>query len=262
MAELERPGAVIHYEVWGDAAAAGPWALLVNGHTRPLNDYRLFGRFLVERGYRVAALDNRGAGLTTTSRPFAFADLVSDVRSLMAAVGAETASLAGISMGGFIVQGVALAAPASVSALALISTAASQTLIKRDERPWTTDLGAVAAKLAPYFTAEFARRNEVLVKSMAKQIAKNVEAGAFAQNSELQRDAVQGFDARARLSQIRCPTLVVHGTEDAIIPVAAARELARLIDGAKLVEIQDAGHLLLAEKPKELYGLVATFFGG
>jgi 3-oxoadipate enol-lactonase len=216
----------------------------------------------VERGFRCVELVYRGAGQTSVERGFSFDDMVGDILALMDAVGAEDACFAGISMGGFLCQGVALAAPEVVGRLALISTAASQEMIAGDERPWSTDVAQVHAKMAPYFTADFARRNEMLVKSMVKQIAKSVETGRFAENSELQRKALRGFDARARLGAIRCPTLVVHGTEDAIIPVAAARELAGLISGAKLAELPAAGHLLLAEKPKELYALVGDFFGG
>lgn len=261
MAHLGRPGAVIHYEVWADERSApGPWVVLVNGHTRPLNDFRLFGRHLVERGFRVAALDNRGAGQTEVERPFTYDDMVDDVRALMREVGADKASLAGISMGGFLVQGVALAAPQSVTQIALISTAASQESINKDERPWTTDFDEVSAKMAPYFTADFAQRNAMLVKSMVKQIVKNVENGAFAEHSDMQRKALAGFDARAKLSAVHCPVLVVHGVEDAIIPVAAARSLQKLLPQAALVEIPSAGHLLLAEAPKELYRVVGDFF--
>lgn len=258
--ELARPGATVNYEVWGEAGRRVPWVVLVNGHTRPLNDYRLMGRHLVENGFRVAALDNRGAGLTVTGRPFTFDEMVGDLVALLDEIGAETAHVAGISMGGFLAQALALTDPARVDRLALISTAASHAMIRRDDRPWTADLNAVGAKLSQYFTADFARRNEVLVKSMAKQIAKNVDGAQFAERSELQREAVKGFDARARLAGIECRTLVVHGTDDAIIPVEAARELARLIPGAELTEVEGAGHLLLAEKPRELYDLIVHFF--
>jgi pimeloyl-ACP methyl ester carboxylesterase len=115
--------------------------------------------------------------------------------------------------------------------------------------------------MLPYFTAEFARRNEVLVKSMVKQIAKNVHDGAFAERSDEQKRATAGFDVSRQLGSLRMPTLVIHGAEDRIIPMEAGEELARGIPGARLEVLDDAGHLLLAERPKELYGLVTEFFG-
>jgi pimeloyl-ACP methyl ester carboxylesterase len=260
MPTLQRPGATVNYEVWGEGAAA-PWILLVNGHTRPLNDFRMMAKYLAEQGLRVAALDNRGAGKTETTRDFTLAEMAGDVTALLDELGAARAHLLGISMGGFIAQTVALAAPARVDHLVLVSTAASQRMIRLDERPWTRDLKEVEAKMLPYFTAEFARRNEVLVKSMVKQIAKNVEEGDFAERSQQQRRAAAGFDSRARLRQVAAPALVIHGAEDQIIPIEAGEELANGIRGARLEVLEDAGHLLLAERPKELYALVAGFVG-
>ena len=258
--ELRRDGATINYEAWGDLAGAGRWVMLVNGHTRPLNDFRMLGRNLAERGFRVLALDNRGAGKTDVSRDFTLTDMVDDVVALLDEHAVGEASVAGISMGGFISQTMAVTYPERVARLALISTAASQAKIVLDERPWSTDLADVGVKMAPYFTAEFAKRNDVLVKSMMKQIVKAVEEGKFAERSEMQRRAVKGFDMRNRLDLVRCPTLIVHGVEDAIIPIAAGEELAGLIPTSRLETVKAAGHLLLAEKPRELYQLIGDFF--
>lgn len=265
MPDLSRPGATLHYEVWGadtPTAARLPWVTLVNGHTRPLNDYRLMGRYLVERGFRVVALDNRGAGKTEATRDFKFSDFVDDVVALWDELGIRRTHLAGISMGGFIAQTLAIEHPERVDRLVLISTAMDQGGIRRDDSPWSTDLAAVEAKMKPYFTEDFAKRNEVLVKSMYKQIAKNVETGGFAAKSDMQRRAAHGFDASARLGQIAAPTLVIHGDEDGIIAVMSGEELAARIPGARLHVFRDAGHLLLAERPKELYELVANWFAG
>lgn len=253
--ELERPGATIHYERWGET---GPLVVLVNGHTRPLNDFRMLGRHLVEQGFRVAALDNRGAGQTTTSKAFVLDDMADDVLALVEG----PFKLLGISMGGFISQTVALKAPERVESLVLVSTASRQGAIRRDDTPWVPDVEAVGRKLAPYFTADFAQRNAMLVKSMAKQIAQAVKDGDYAVRSEAQKTAVKGFDAYDRLSAIKAPTLVVHGEDDLIVPASAGREMARAIPGARFSGLPGAGHLLLAERPKELYALVAAHFQG
>lgn len=263
MASLSRPGALVHYEIWGEELGqSAPWVTLVNGHTRPLNDFRMLGKHLVGQGFRVIALDNRGAGQTQVTEPFTLATMAEDVAALWSAHGIGKTHLLGVSMGGFISLTLALSRPSQLARLALVSTAADQTKIRRDDQPWTTDLAQVHAKLAPYFTADFARRNEVLVKSMVKQIAKNVETGAFARHSDLQKDAARGFDVRERLNAVRAPTLVVHGDEDEIVPPEAGEELARGIPGAELKLLPGAGHLLLAERPKELYGLVSDWFRG
>lgn len=264
MSTLARPGAAINFEVWGDA---GPWATLVNGHTRPLNDFRMLGKHLVEKGRRVLALDNRGAGLTTVERGFTLPEMADDVAALWRELGVSSGGLLGISMGGFIAETVAMAYPEKVEKLVLVSTAMNQRKIRVDDRPWSTEFADNEAKLAPYFTKAFAERNAVLVKSMVKQITKNVVDGRFSENSELQKAASKGFDAKARIEAggIRAPTLVVHGEEDEIIPFSAAEEtlaaLRRGGVGAELERFADAGHLLLAERPRELYATVARWFG-
>jgi 3-oxoadipate enol-lactonase len=261
MATLEVPGANLNYEVWrqGGGESRG-WITLINGHTRPLNDFRMLGKKLVERGFEVLAFDNRGAGLTTVSDGFSLLDMTGDVRSLWKAEGIDKTHLMGISMGGFLCQQLVTESRAKINKMILVSTAARHDGIARDERPWSTDIEQTAAKLSSYFTANFAEKNAALVKSMAKQIATQVEKSAFVSNSQLQRRALDGFDLRSVLPSFDIPTLIIHGEEDAIIPAGEGEALAKLIKKSQLVKIPSVGHLLLAEAPAKLYDLVFNFF--
>lgn len=76
-----------------------------------------------------------------------------------------------------------------------------------------------------------------------------------------QLEAHFGVDLRPRLAQVRIPTLVVHGALDAVSPKALddARELARLIPGARLELIEDAGHLPLLSRPDTVASLLEPF---
>jgi 3-oxoadipate enol-lactonase/4-carboxymuconolactone decarboxylase len=261
--KLERPGAVINYEVWTDEAGPAPVGAvtLVNGHTRPLNDFRMLGRSLASRGLRVVALDNRGAGLTEHTAPFTLADMAGDVLAVLDAEGVRTTHLLGISMGGFITQTVAHRWPTRVARLIQISTAAHAGFIRKDEAPWSADVDATAAKLAAYFTTDFATRNAMLVKSMAKQIAKAVADGDYTPRAEAQRAAIAGYDGRPFLGDITAEALVIHGDQDAIIPLSAGEALAHGLARARLEILTGSGHLLLAERPRDLYDLVGEFFG-
>ena len=136
----------MNYEVWGED---GQWVTLINGHNRSLSDFRLFGRYLVGRGWRVLVLDNRGAGQTKTLAPFSMADMVSDVGALWEAEAVARTRLLGISMGGFIAQALAVEKAARVAGLVLVSTAMNQRHICRDDQSWTNDPIAVEAKLLP-----------------------------------------------------------------------------------------------------------------
>lgn len=258
MSTLAVPGAVINYEFWGEGNNG--WVTLINGHTRPLNDFRMLGKKLVESGFKVLAFDNRGAGNTTIARDFTLVDMCADVRALWTALGVVKSHLLGISMGGFICQQLLQDSGEKVKSLVLVSTAAKHGGIASDERPWTTDVHEVMLKLSTFFTPQFAQRNEVLVRSMAKQIAAQVVAGQFVINSQRQRKALEGFDLTANLPDIQVPALIIHGEEDAIVPLAEGETLAAGIPGAEIIRIKEAGHLLLAEAPAQLYAAVLNFF--
>lgn len=258
MSQLQVPGALLNYEMW-PAAQQGPWLTLINGHTRPLNDFRLMAKHMVDAGLNVLALDNRGAGKTVVSDSFTMNDMVADITALWHENAITSTHVLGISMGGFLAQRLAVEQKAHVQKLILVSTAPGPQFIRSDHRPWTADTTQVEAKLRPYFTPDFVARNAILVQSMAKQIAKNVMEEKFAQRSDMQRQAIAGFDMTAKLAQIRCPTLVIHGEQDQIISVDAARVLAHAIEDARLELLAQAGHLLLAEQPRQLYHLVREF---
>lgn len=59
-------------------------------------------------------------------------------------------------------------------------------------------------------------------------------------------------DARGLLGDITCPTTIIGGTRDTVIPVERAREIAEAIPGAAYLEIADAGHLSPIETPQEV----------
>jgi pimeloyl-ACP methyl ester carboxylesterase len=64
-----------------------------------------------------------------------------------------------------------------------------------------------------------------------------------------------------RLAQIRVPTLVIHGEQDAAIPMPEAEAIANGIPGAELVRIPDAGHSTPLETPDAVNAALAGFFG-
>jgi pimeloyl-ACP methyl ester carboxylesterase len=62
-----------------------------------------------------------------------------------------------------------------------------------------------------------------------------------------------------RIAQLKVPTLIVWGEQDAMIPVASARDFQRLIPGSRLEVIAECGHLPALEKPAELVRHVLNF---
>jgi 3-oxoadipate enol-lactonase len=74
--------------------------------------------------------------------------------------------------------------------------------------------------------------------------------------------AAAGFDAGALLGDVRLPTLVVHGADDGLAGVDAARSLAAAVAGARLEVVPDAGHAVQLEQSERVNALLADFATG
>jgi 3-oxoadipate enol-lactonase len=71
--------------------------------------------------------------------------------------------------------------------------------------------------------------------------------------------AMLSFDSRARLGEIRCPTLILAGACDTAVPLHHARMLAQGITGAKLHVVPNAGHEMIFTRGSEFVGAVEVF---
>jgi pimeloyl-ACP methyl ester carboxylesterase len=69
------------------------------------------------------------------------------------------------------------------------------------------------------------------------------------------------FDDTAEVGNISAPTLVIHGSEDRLVPPSNARALAEAIPGARLRILEGAGHLVFIERAEEVNREVLTFLG-
>jgi pimeloyl-ACP methyl ester carboxylesterase len=239
----------IFYDVQGSGQKT---ITLINGHNRTHKDFRPMAKFLVQHGFRVISLDNRGSGQSEFSGAFGLLDLAKDVTGLWQHLDIRESHLLGISMGGVIAQTIALSGSAVPQSLFLVSTAARASWLSGETR-WAENLPDVTTKLKRYFNRDFAERNKLLVESMAKQILADVVAGNLTKNSEEQRRAIGDFDYRSDLKRISVPVQILHGRDDEIISYEAAEELVSSIPQAQLTPLEKIGHLILAESPKVLY---------
>ena len=72
-------------------------------------------------------------------------------------------------------------------------------------------------------------------------------------------ESLLGYDFRDRLGDVNCPTLVVWGSDDNIVPVEDADEFERLIPNARKVILDDTGHVPMLERPETFNDLVVDF---
>ena len=160
-------------------------------------------------------------------------------------------ALAGHSMGGYIAFEIVRQAPERVAKLALINTQA------RPDTPEVTARrrGQIARALANEYHAVLddlflgfvhpSRRDDAELRQLVHDMGDDIGANAFVHQ---QTAIISRADSRPSLAWIKCPTLVLTGDEDNTIPNALSAEMADGIHGAKLVILQNCGHLPQVEQ--------------
>jgi pimeloyl-ACP methyl ester carboxylesterase len=162
-------------------------------------------------------------------------------------------ALAGHSMGGYIAFEIMRQAPDRVAKLALINTQA------RSDTPEATERrrGMMARARAGQYHAmldEFfpglvhpSRHGDASLRQLIHDMGDDVTVDGFIR----QQTAIMArSDSRPSLAWIKCPTLVLTGDEDNTIPNSLSKEMADGIHGAKLVILQDCGHMPQPEQPE------------
>jgi pimeloyl-ACP methyl ester carboxylesterase len=215
---------------------------------------------LLERGYSVTMPDNRGAGHSGIGRlPLRIEQMADDVAAVMTRAHNKPAVVVGISMGGMIAQHLALRHPHLVSGLHLISTTPGlrsgrmaspdtyQLLLKMFLRPKSTSLADARRLLAheshtPRLPELFRRWDAVLAEQPTSGKA------FLAQLSAAARHEVGG-----QIGQISMPVNIIAGNDDRLIPPTNSIALADRIPHARLMLVDQAGHLLPFEQPEALH---------
>jgi len=251
----------IYFDVLG---AEGPHVVLLQGLALSSTFWFDLPRRLTvegERPCRVVVVDNRGVGRSDRPwGPYRMGQLADDVAAVLDAAGAARAFVVGISLGGMIAQHVALRHPARVSGLGLLATTPGlpygalpgpTTLWALLRLPVARDPKAVARILLSAKHMPQARR--LLSRWPAAMKSEPVMPRVFF----AQFAAAAGHSTGYWLGDIRCPTVVVAGAEDHVIPPENARVLARRIPGAMLEILPDVGHGIPAVDDQVLVRTVA-----
>lgn len=218
----------------------------------------------LQRDFRVVVHDHRGCGRSTHSRiRYSVEQMAADVVRLMDALGIASAHYVGHSTGGAIGQ-----------------------VLAQDHRDRLRSLvlSATWAGPDPYFRRLFESRKEILlgcgvaaylrasalVQATPAWVSANDAAIDAAHRAQLAEaapveiqvsriDAIVAFDRRARLPEIRTPTLVVVAADDMITPRFYSDELASRIPGAKLAVLPGGGHFVPQVDPGPYNEAVGAF---
>ena len=266
-------GIELEYESFGNPA--DPTILLIMGLGAQLTLWPLpLVEALVERGFHVVRYDNRDVGLSTKLDharpprigmlvlqrllrlrprvPYTLGDMAADAAGLLDALGIEKAHIVGASMGGMIAQIFAATYPdRTLSLTSIMSTTGNPRLSRASReamdvlvnRPKTDDLEALVAHgvRASQVLAgpAFPVAPDVLEARVRETIQRSNYPDGFAR--QLAAIVADG-DRRQRLKAITAPTVVIHGSDDSLVPLDGGRDTAASIPGARLVEVRGMGH--------------------
>jgi 3-oxoadipate enol-lactonase len=244
--------------------------LLITGLTWRAADWGSAFPSRLGEAYRVVRMDNRGAGASTLGPdPFTLEDMAADAVAVLDAVGAAEASVVGISMGGMITQLMLLEHPDRVERAVLMATHFGGSRVARPTPeamrlfdPATfTQLGAdpvamIRLTLDTICAPSALRRDPGIVELMVENVRRAPTPG----NAVLaQVQAIFGSNRDGRLANVSCPTLVMHGEDDTLIPPANGKMIAEQIPGARLVLLEECGHAIPLEQPARSAEAVLAF---
>ncbi|SDZ32088.1 alpha/beta hydrolase [Herbiconiux ginsengi] len=171
-------------------------------------------------------------------------------------------ALLGTSLGGYVALEVMRQAPERVTALALVSTSArpdtDEQKAARARQSALVEAGQFTTLIDAAFPGVVAAENESdeALLTTWRDVTTPVGAEAFLRQ---QQAALGRADLRSILPTITCPTAIIHGAGDRLIPPAAAEESAAAIPAATHTVIDHAGHFLLHEQPAAARAAVAAW---
>jgi pimeloyl-ACP methyl ester carboxylesterase len=273
---VQSNGISIDYESRGDPAA--PSVLLVMGLGMPAALWPdEFVQGLADQGFRVVLFDNRDSGGSTrlagtripnvllsiarallrmrVRAPYTLDDMAADATGLLDALGIERCHVVGASMGGMIAQVLAARQPQRVLSLTSImsSTGNPKRRIAFGKRhalrallkppPPSDDIPAMVEHLVEVFGVIGSPGFESDPAIQRRIFERAARRGLYREGTERQMVAILGSgDRRSLIRQIAAPTLVIHGADDPLVPLAAGEDTAANIPGATLEVIDGMGH--------------------
>ena len=249
--------AVGEIELDYERTGAGPPLLLIMGMSGTALHWDEPFLEQLRSDFDVIAYDHRGVGASTRlDAPVTIREMAADAAALLEALQVDSAHVMGISMGGMIAQELALARPERVNTLTLGctycggegSSLTSQAVLQRlteamvsGERERALRVGFEVNVSAAY-AADDAAYERFLQIANRRAVAVPVVLA--------QMQACLAHDTNARLSELAMPTLVMHGTEDQLLPVDNGRLIASRVPGSRLEIFDGAGHLFFWEQPQ------------
>lgn len=217
------------------------------------------------RSFRLILVDNRGTGGSPHNGvAFSLSDLAGDALSVLDRCGLRSAHVLGMSMGGMVALTLAIEHPGRVRRLVVGASSPGGAMAVPPSPQVRERLVALRggdaqpeAVLELLTAPVFWNRPKLVTEVMSDLRQSEPRNESLVR---LQLAAMARFDAD-RLSEVRVPTLVLHGDSDSVVPVANARAIVAAIPDARLVVLDSVGHLMVHEAMEPCADAVEEFLG-
>lgn len=224
---------------------------------------------LVEAGYRVLTLDNRGVGQSGPAKPgLTIDDMVADAAAVIETVIGRRCRLVGSSMGAYIVQELLVTRPDLCRQAVLMASRARPDAFSLAFAAAERNLFDSAAPVPADYDAVTRAMQNLSPRTLHDDLAVQDWLDVFELSpvdrtdpgQRAQLDVALDTDRRPAYRSIRVPTLVISFADDLVAPASRGRELAETIPSARYVEIPDAGHYGYLEQPEAVSAAMLSFF--
>ena len=262
-------GIQIEYDTFGDRSSP-PLLLIMGLSAQMIHWEEEFCKQLVEKGLFVIRFDNRDAGLSTkfektgipdimaamrgeTFQPaYGLDDMADDAVGLLDALGIKRAHICGVSMGAMITQVIGYRHPSRVLTLIPIMGSTGNPKLTRAK----PEVMEMLITPAPEEREAYIENSVIMWKffwgsldfdeDLVRKRAAETYDRAFYPEGILRQHAaiISNGNRKDRLASITAPTLVIHGSEDPLLPVDHGKDTAEAIPGAELLVVEGMGHCL------------------
>lgn len=253
---------------------SGPALLLVHGLAGAWQNWLENIPALACR-YRVIAVDLPGFGESETpTHLMSVSGYARTLDALCQALGLDQVSVVGNSMGGFVAAELAIRSPARVRALGLVASTGLSVERARADRHrgirnrlenvlffYTSWLVrrfpslALRPRIRQWMLGAIVAHPERLSGRLTAELVRGIDKPRL--NTAL--DTLTRYPIRDRLGEIACPTLIVWGAEDRLVPLSDAAEFEWLIPGSRRVTYPDTGHAPMLERPERFNADLISF---
>ena len=244
-------GTRLHFVVEG----SGPPVVLVGGKTSNIDG--AWWRYIpaLAQRFKVIAFDNRGAGESDKpDTPYTMPLMAGDALAVLRAAGETSAHWFGISLGGMILQQLALEHPEAVRSLILAATHCGGERPQAPAGKYPELADNPLRRYANLYDPRFIVEHGDWVAEDARHFGKMPLHAIVRQDQ-----AVNSYRGCDRLGEIRSPVLILHGRQDRMVPLARGEELARGLPNARLQIREGAGHQVHSEQFDAVLPLVVEF---